>query len=73
MLQGRVPAGCLAVDDKEGRKRLGGCSRTSWLRHCGEGAGGNSREGNAGLLTGLLWGLPFTADAWQGRKHLRIC
>lgn len=38
-----------------------------------EGAGGNSREGNAGLLRGLLWGLPFTADAWQGRKHLHIC
>lgn len=37
MLQGQVPAGCLAVDDKEGRKRLGGCSRTSWLRHCGRG------------------------------------
>lgn len=38
-----------------------------------EGAGGNSREGKAGLLTRLLWELPFTADAWQGRKHLRIC
>lgn len=31
MLQGWVPAGCLAVD-KEGRKQLGGCSRTRGLR-----------------------------------------
>lgn len=32
MLQGWVSAGCLAVNDEEGRKRLCGCSRTSGLR-----------------------------------------
>lgn len=32
MLQGWVPAGCLAEDDKEGRKQLGGCSRTGRLK-----------------------------------------